>query len=391
MAELEKLYCTDSKVEAVKKINAIIENGGGGGTLQMFDTVLKDHILTFEESQGLALQGTYVYKEAISGSRYGYPDFYAKCLDEKETATATETTLGANTITMYVNANGHKFYDIADKSIIDEWYETYGIADFYGVDTENERIFLPRNKHFMQLTDDTSKVNNMVEAGLPNITGSTILAAEHENNSYSGAFVPSTVHNVNAFDRDASGGWGEQRTVIFDASRSNSTYGKSDTVQPQASLKLLYYCVGNTVNYAGVTDVVSQGMEILEQVNLGIESRVKLDASNLNTDGKSLIAGMAMPSNKYIDLTLGATGSQYTAPANGWYVLDKTPTAAGQYMSLGNTSNEMRSAMRSVSNVAGYSIYVPAKRNDVVQIDYNFAGTVRLFRFVYAQGSESEE
>ena len=28
MAELEKLLCTDSKVESLKKINAIIENGG---------------------------------------------------------------------------------------------------------------------------------------------------------------------------------------------------------------------------------------------------------------------------------------------------------------------------------------------------------------------------
>ena len=33
MAELEKILCTDSRVEAVKKINAIIEQGGGGGGL----------------------------------------------------------------------------------------------------------------------------------------------------------------------------------------------------------------------------------------------------------------------------------------------------------------------------------------------------------------------
>jgi hypothetical protein len=44
--------------------------------------------------------------------------------------------------------------------------------------------------------------------------------------------------------------------------------------------KYLYICVGNTTNYEGVADVVNQGMEILEQVNQGIESRVKLDGSN---------------------------------------------------------------------------------------------------------------
>ena len=44
--------------------------------------------------------------------------------------------------------------------------------------------------------------------------------------------------------------------------------------------KYLYICVGNTTNFAGMTDVVNQGMDILEQVNQGIESRVKLDGSN---------------------------------------------------------------------------------------------------------------
>lgn len=29
-------------------------------SISMFDTVIKDHILTYEESKGLALQGTYV-------------------------------------------------------------------------------------------------------------------------------------------------------------------------------------------------------------------------------------------------------------------------------------------------------------------------------------------
>lgn len=62
--------------------------------LNMFDTVLKDHVLTYEESKGLALQGTWVYKEAIAGERYGYPDFYNTCVKEfKESTTATENNI----------------------------------------------------------------------------------------------------------------------------------------------------------------------------------------------------------------------------------------------------------------------------------------------------------
>ena len=107
MAELEKLCCTDSRVEALRKINAIIENGGGG-TLNMFDTVLKDHILSFEQSKGLALQGTYVYKQAIAGSRYGYPTFYEKCVEEFQDASNTKVWLKSNVTNVgsVVDTNG---------------------------------------------------------------------------------------------------------------------------------------------------------------------------------------------------------------------------------------------------------------------------------------------
>ena len=47
----------------------------------LFDIIQKDHILTFEESKGLERLGEYVYKEADS-ERYGYSDFYEKCIDE---------------------------------------------------------------------------------------------------------------------------------------------------------------------------------------------------------------------------------------------------------------------------------------------------------------------
>lgn len=60
--------------------NKIVQ--GGLYKYQLFDVVAKDHILTYSESQGFAPLGSYVYKEAVAGTRYGYPDFYAKCLEE---------------------------------------------------------------------------------------------------------------------------------------------------------------------------------------------------------------------------------------------------------------------------------------------------------------------
>lgn len=209
----------------------------------LFDTKISDHILEGDEAKGWALQGTYVTKAL-------YPDFYNKCLEEKNAGVENETTLSNSSFTMYINSNGHQFFNITDKSIIDEFYNTYGIADFYGVDEENERIFLPRNKYFFQLTDDVSKVNEMVEAGLPNIEGKI------GNIQLYGERI-----NTGAFDFEYAGGnnanSGNSGNVnfILDASLSNPIYGNSNTVQPPSSLKLLYYCVGNTEVKNAITNI----------------------------------------------------------------------------------------------------------------------------------------
>ena len=275
MAEIAKLIGTESPLEVGQKINEIIEKGAGGTGLQMFDTILKDHVLTYEESKGLALQGSYVYKEAVAGSRYGYPDFYTKCLEEYNETTATETVNGVN---IQVHSNGHKFYDIANKTAIDEFFNTMGSAWFYGIDTDNECIFLPRNNYFEQSTGDVSEVGQNVEAGLPNITGTVnYLVSERVATEQSGSLTRTYSYNNNIKSSDSAKG---VSSLSIDASLSNPIYGNSDTVQPNAVKKLLYICVGNTTSYAGVTEVVNQGMEILEQVNQGIETRVKLDGSN---------------------------------------------------------------------------------------------------------------
>ena len=386
------------------------------GGLNMFDTILKDHILTYEESKGWALQGTYVYKSAVAGSRYGYADFYNKCLEEYGNANTIGTpnvtikgslscvdgvlsgfsasnyaviekvpsnistleivfkvksgsnvsgynsicgqetgnyttpqmtsgtgsmsfgipssseswgtgvksmTLTANTTywfkgewtgaekifsystdgvtwttssveqtacvwtaplaigidydpnnsskywtgsidlnesyiningerwwnggLTYKNPNGHQFYNISQKDVLDEIFNQSGTAWFYGIDTENERVFLPRNNYFEQVTADSSEVGQSVEAGLPNITG----WVNTEEGYVGGAF-----YIEGSRGGGCNNGSNQYNGVRFDASRSSEVYGNSDTVQPPAVKKLLYICVGNTESVSSVTDVV---------------------------------------------------------------------------------------------------------------------------------------
>jgi len=90
MAELEKLLCTDSKVESIKKINALFDKTEKSGSgFNLFDTKISDYILGGESAKGWALQGTYV-----SGALY--PDFYAKCLEEYENSSNVKQWLQSN-------------------------------------------------------------------------------------------------------------------------------------------------------------------------------------------------------------------------------------------------------------------------------------------------------
>ena len=386
MAELEKLLCTDSKVESLKKINAIIENGGGTG-LQMFDTILKDHILTYEETKGLALQGTYVYKEAIAGSRYGYPDFYNKVVEEFNEATATETVNG---VTVKVHSNGHKFYDIADKTAIDNYFNSIGIAWFYGVDTENERIFLPRSNYltsYIANGDKTVRVyGDGKTLGLTNGSSNFALtsssASPYQVQGFTNIFNTNVGTGATGNSLATKVGYG----VVQNSSTSGLT-GKVNIQNTQNGM-YLYICVGNTTNYEGVTDVVDQGMEILEQV----ADKVNVDGTNLNAEGKSLFASLPMPSAKYIDLTVGATGTDYTAPANGWFCANVRLATSDGYVVLLNEANNMRSCSTigrsQTSTTTG--VYLPVKKGDTVKFIYMGEDTssyaFKSLEFIYAEG-----
>lgn len=313
-----KLYYIDENGEPKEYISA------SGSSLPLGAPVVMDRILSFEESKGLALQGTYVYKNAATG-RYGYADFYEKYTAAKSAGTPTQVTLGDSTITMYVNTNGLTFYDIADKAVIDNFFNTYGIADYYGVDTENERIFLPRNNYFWQFTTDTTKVNQFNKAGLPNATGSVGTLMGNPVIGQSGG-LSSTHLNLNQHTTGGGGdlGW---RTLNLDLSQSNPTYGNSDTVQPPSSNKLLYYVVGNTEQETAITDVV----DITSSANDTLP-----EFYNFYSDEDMTVTGA------YVNASLGSwlSGTLYETSYNKLVQELTNPVAGRSVKSYTDTYNE---------------------------------------------------
>lgn len=93
-----------------------------------------------------------------------------------------------------------------------------------------------------------------------------------------------------------------------------------------------------------------------------------------------------IPSNKYINLTLGSSGSNYIAPSDGWIWLSKRATALGQYVLIRISKDSTR--LYEIENDAiatnNIQIIVPIKKGFTFYIEYSLAGETNAFRFIYA-------
>ena len=118
-----------------------------------------------------------------------------------------------------------------------------------------------------------------------------------------------------------------------------------------------------------------------------VSTKANKDMDNLSTTGKKAVAHLPMPSSSYLDLTLGSAGSTYFAPANGWYVIRKAASAAGQYWYFANESaGNLCYSITTHNNDQTVEAFIPAKSGDIIRANYNLGGSTTFFRFVYAEG-----
>ena len=108
----------------------------------------------------------------------------------------------------------------------------------------------------------------------------------------------------------------------------------------------------------------------------------------LKRTDKEQITSWGFPSNRYIDLELGASGSTYTAPANGYVFIGKFSTATGQTVNIYSINPTTQASICWSTNKnqelnAGISV----KKGQTFICRYSTDGILLEFRFVYAEGS----
>ena len=106
----------------------------------------------------------------------------------------------------------------------------------------------------------------------------------------------------------------------------------------------------------------------------------------LDYNDKSTISGWSMPSSRYIDLTLAASGRIYTAPANGYFYLVKVAGKDnGDIQFKNRTKNIVQEVITKTSNNWLY-LLMAAQKGDVFEIAYGATGDTKKFRFIFAEG-----
>ena len=129
----------------------------------------------------------------------------------------------------------------------------------------------------------------------------------------------------------------------------------------------LYFYVGETLQNANL-------------VNVGrVEEKV---ANCITLNDKENVTSWSFPSNRYIDLTAGASMSTYTAPANGWVVFQCKVSGTNKKIGI-ETSRGIYQSDAGDNMMLGVS--VPVAKGDTYTVEY-VSGTPQLFRFIYAEG-----
>ena len=129
------------------------------------------------------------------------------------------------------------------------------------------------------------------------------------------------------------------------------------------------------------------------EINVGaiseaLNNKVDLNQLNTNEQGLEYVSGLSMPSSRYIDLTLGSSGTEYTAPANGYFYIDKISASTNQYVNLTNVTKSFELHNQINPTSTAITVFMPVLKNDVITAKYTASGSTKTFRFYYAQGDE---
>ena len=204
-----------------------------------------------------------------------------------------------------------------------------------------------------------------------------------------GGFPPTAAtYRVNGTDTDWNINDAAVTSTILELNYDNATlgvngsgnlYAKNAITNPQGAGVYLYGDGKLYLDLAGDSD------GYLDVTISDVD--VATSTVNVNT---SKFAAVGMPSTTHTSLTPGASQTQYTAPANGYYYLyGRNAGSTNCFCRLYNATSGIIDQRQLASSYGNITIIIPALKDEVVQLIYENV-TIDSLYFIYAVGSESE-
>ena len=247
--------------------------------------------------------------------------------------------------------------------------------DFY-IDTENETFRLPL------LNGSENKLGKFESIPLPAFGSDfsnpyvngmyEVFASRSTDDGY--LYIANKTTDFEADNNTPTDGWGR---VFCPASLGDTIF--IGTSIPEGGQRFARYAkyIGNGSLYFYVGETV-QNANLIDAGRIGEILPTKTDMQQA--------AKASMPSDRYIDLTLGASGSTYTAPANGYFQLNKQTTGNNQFIYFQDDSISMLYTLASISYTGGLWCHCQVAKGRKIKVYYSAAGKTDLFRFIYAEG-----
>lgn len=333
---------------------------------------------------------------------------YQHLVDDLSTAGAVQTvTIEGMTISYEVATDGHRICLADQESAVSQLYAKTGEADFYILDTENARFKLPRTQKRKLIravkNPDGSWYNlysdGWVEQGGVSNTGQLLdqqkhfivnlpialqtgytLTAAPKFNSGTPAAVVAVFRDTQSpqiiLQKVQSGGVLDSGVIWIAQGYAVDTFLANEPVQYE------YYYVGNFEQSA-----IAQTAGINAEM---FNAKADVDLQNVSNAGKSACANWGMPSNSYIDLTLGPSGTTYTAPAAGYYYIwFENSALIEHWVNISINGTLIGNYWAQVQNNSFAVPPYPVKSGDVLKLEYGSdIKRAILFRFYYAEGAK---
>lgn len=207
-------------------------------------------------------------------------------------------------------------------------------------------------------------------------------------------------------------GFKGQEGYCFIATDSSSYYWWVSTESPVVGASVYRYDAGvNSMFFDGTVETLTSNgftfTSIFESSSYTVTRDSSKDTSilhpaawitdydfEINTSAETfrlplLDGSECLVSDRYIDLTLQASGTKYTAVANGFVFFEKLNTSNTQFVKGTNLSSGYADISYGTYSGSTPSILLKVKRGDIFSIDYDAAGVTNSFRFIYARGNGS--